>query len=181
MRRCAATAGLLAVLLVGAVQARPVDWETHRLIRYWYGTIWSQDFSPATDADLAVDLTCDGDPDRVFAWRDGVNPEGEYFHVALVSKPGGGAGWERLPDVASGLLPLRINVGTGEQYALCDNRQEPYGSGYKTTVAPVPDAARSRFGLPETCRAWLRIDDGMCDALWVGYDPAKGTFVLDRN
>ena len=117
----------------------------------------------------------------MFAWRDGVNPEGEYFHVALVTKPGGGAGWERLPDVASGLLPLRINVGTGAQFALCDNRRKPFGSGYRTTVEPVPEGAQTRFALPAACTRWLRIDDGMCDTLWVGYDPAQQKFILDRN
>lgn len=169
------------VILSLTIQAGYADLagDAYRLMRYWYGTIWSQDFQEGTD--LAADFTCDGADDRVFAWRDGVNPEGEYFHVALVSKPGGGAGWERLPDVASGLLPLRINVRTGEQFALCDNRQKPYGSGYKVTITPAPGDVRTRFGLPETCTAWLRIDDGMCDALHVGYDPAKGTFVLDRN
>lgn len=152
-------------------------------MRYWYGTIWSQDFSPETDGDVTVDLTCDRQPDRVFAWRDGVNPEGDYFQVALIStRPGSpDQGWEKLPGAGSGLRPLTLNIGTREQYALCDNRQEPYGSGYRTTVVPIPAGARERFGLPAACINWLRIDDGMCDAIHVGYDPAKGMFVLDRN
>jgi len=151
------------------------------MMRYTYGSIWRSDFKQGTR--LQVDLTCDGADDWVFAWRDGVNPERDYFSVALVSNPGGPveAGWKRFDNLPSALLTLGLPVGTGEQFGLCDNRQEPYGSGYKTTVAEIPNEAHRRFSLPDTCRSWLRIDDGMCDVFHVGYDPAKGTFVLNRN
>ena len=135
MRVRVIAAALVILSLTVQVGYADLAGDAYRLMRYWYGTIWSQDFQEG--ADLAADLTCDGVADRVFAWRDGVNPEGDYFHVALVS--GGGAGWERLPDVASGLLPLRLDVGTGAQFALCDNRREPFGSGY-----PVRPACRLR-------------------------------------
>jgi hypothetical protein len=155
--------------------------DAYRLLRYWYGTIWAQDFENGTE--ITSDLTCDGAVDEIYAWRDGVNPEGNFFHVAVVSQPGGSAdnGWERLPDVAGGLFPLRLNIGSDEQFALCDSTVAPYGSGHKTTVVPIPAGARARFALPASCRNWLRVDDGMCDAVYVGYDPAKGMFVLDRN
>tara|TARA_R100001129_G_scaffold167861_4_gene135696 strand:+ start:7400 stop:7969 length:570 start_codon:yes stop_codon:yes gene_type:complete len=155
--------------------------DAYRLLRYWYGTIWAQDFTNGTE--ITADLTCDGVADEIYAWRDGVNPEGNYFHVAVVSQPGGSAdnGWERLPDVEGGLFPLRLTIGSDDQFALCDSTVTPYGSGYKTTVVPIPADARTRFALPASCRNWLRIDDGMCDALWVGYDPAQQKFILDRN
>ncbi|UTW52589.1 hypothetical protein KFF05_04240 [bacterium SCSIO 12827] len=179
MRGRVIAAALVILPLTVQIGYADLAGDAYRLMRYWYGTIWSQDFQEGTD--IAADLTCDGVADRVFAWRDGVNPEGEYFHVALVSGSGGGAGWERLPDVVSGLLPLRLDVGTGAQFALCDNRREPFGAGYRATMEPVPEGARTRFALLAACARWLRIDDGMCDALWVGYDPAQQKFILDRN
>jgi hypothetical protein len=177
------SAWLVILSAAGEAQSDPATLagDAYRLMHYWYGTIWRDDFRNGVE--ITADLTCDGVPDEIYAWRDGVNPEGEYFHVALISRPAGpdSAGWERLPDVAAGLLPLRLNVGTDEQFALCENASAPYGSGYKVTAAPVPADVREKFGLPTSCAVRLRIDDGMCDAIHVGYDPAKGMFVLDRN
>lgn len=172
---------VLSVAGVAKADPAPLVGDAYRLMRYWYGTIWDDDFR--NGAEITADLTCDGAADEIYAWRDGVNPEGNYFHVAVVSQPGGSAdnGWERLPDVAGGLFPLRLTVGSDDQFALCDNSVAPYGSGYKTTVVPIPADARARFDLPASCRHWLRIDDGMCDALWVGYDPGQQKFILDRN
>lgn len=175
---------LAAVLLVSLPwQAAGADMagDAQRLMRYWYGTIWAQDFTQGDT--LELDLTCDGSVERVFAWRDGVNPEKEVYNLALIARRADPlpTRWETLPDASAMLLPLDLEVGTGDQFALCDNRQKPYGSGFEATVVPISDRARKSFGLPPACREWLRIDDGMCDAIYVGYDPEKGMFVLDRN
>lgn len=172
---------ILVLLLSAETAGADLAGEAQRLMRYWYGTIWAQDFTQG-DA-LELDLTCDGTPERVFAWRDGVNPEKEVYNLALIAKRADPlpARWESLPDASAMLLPLDLEVGTGDHFALCENRQEPYGSGFEATVVPISDRARTSFGLPAACKEWLRIDDGMCDAIYVGYDPEKGMFVLDRN
>jgi len=179
--RAAATAALFAVGSGAAIAGgAPGDAEVMRLLRFWYGNAFVGDI--ARGADLSVDLTCDGIADRVVAWRDRNGLRDDFYQIALIKEfPGPPPpGWETVHNARGALISLRLEVGTGGQYALCQAATGAV-SDIRVTVARPDRQTRARFNLPPACKRWLRIDDGMCDALWVGYDPAQQKFVLDRN
>ena len=97
---------LAAVLLVSLPwQAAGADMagDAQRLMRYWYGTIWVQDFTQGDT--LELDLTCDGSVERVFAWRDGVlqvENDGVSVQRLGLLQGTGVAGWHEEGRAAQG-------------------------------------------------------------------------------
>ena len=72
-----------------------------------------------------------------------------------------------------------IAVGGDDQYALCGMAGQAPSVTLETY--PLAPEAHAASGLPAGCRTGLRIDDGMCDALFVMWSPQAEDFIFERN
>jgi len=118
--------------------------------------LWGQAIDPARLTVLREDVTCDARADLTLAYHNLDAAEGPFFEVAVRET---GATLEQIPIAA-------MDFDTGTFASLC-------GGGGRISVTveggllPVDVEALTGLSAPPLCRLGLRIDDGMCDALWV--------------
>ncbi|GAB6042355.1 hypothetical protein [Endothiovibrio diazotrophicus] len=119
---------------------------------------------------LTGDLTCDGAGDYFVGWSDLGDPVHPRYHIAVVYHDG-----DRLTH-----RHTTLDLGGDGQYALCV--PGPDATPEVTLGAHGYSAAeRTAHGLPERCAGAVRLDDGLCDALYIGWEPVIQQFLLERN
>jgi len=45
----------------------------------------------------------------------------------------------------------------------------------------LSSADRAAHGLPRSCTGAIKLDDGMCDSIYIGWNPTEKRFILHRN
>lgn len=122
---------------------------------------------------LSADLTCDGAPDQVLVFLDLDSPDGPFLSVA-VRRPG---------DQSLEQVPATYLDFTGERFgSLCGDAALPATEVH--TLEPETALDLTGFTAPPLCRTGLRLDDGMCGAVWVFTKPGDGgmiDLIIGRN
>ncbi|MQX35276.1 hypothetical protein [Roseospira navarrensis] len=135
--------------------------------------LWGQSVDPSRLTVRRDDVTCDGEPDLSLVYLDLDHPEGPFLAVA-VREPG--AALEEIPVTY-------LDFDTGGYASLC-------GSARMVDVSVVgdlePETVRdlTGFNAPPLCRIGIRLDDGMCDAIWLFGNLGPGflaDLVVGRN
>jgi|GEM_PF-578792 len=117
--------------------------------------LWGQYVNPDRMTMLRADLTCDGRPDLIVGYLDIDNPDGPFFTVA-VRQPG-----ENLEAVAT----TYMDFDAGTDTSLCGDAHMADLSVHDLEPESVLDL--TGFTAPPLCHQSLRVDDGMCDAVWL--------------
>jgi hypothetical protein len=134
--------------------------------------LWGQNADPARLKVLKEDVSCDGKPDLTLIYLDLDSPDGPFLSVAVRET---GATLEQIPATY-------LDFDTGGFASLC-------GPARMVDVT-VPDLEPETvldltgFTSPPVCRVGLRLDDGMCDAVWVFTKPGQDRLtdlIIGRN
>lgn len=126
--------------------------------------LWGSAVSPDEVAVVAGDVTCDGRPDLVLGYLNRDSPEGPFYEVA-VAEPG--RTLEEIPVKGLGFDGVSFGSLCGFDQGITLSRQ-----------VLDPAAAQDLTGMgPPLCPQGLRIDDGMCDALWLFTQPTEAGLV----
>jgi hypothetical protein len=151
----------------GQPEAEISDADIYNATRFLWGQIAVQDNIKR----MSGDLTCDGVKDAVLTYLNLDNPDGPFLDVALVTPKGD---VQKIPMIS-------IPFGGDGQAALC-------GDARMVDMEVQSMDSESALGLtgygPPLCNIALRLDDGMCDALWLFTMPngeGMRTFVTGRN
>lgn len=135
--------------------------------------LWGPNADPARLTVLREDVSCDGKPDLSLVYLDLDSPDGPFLSVAVRET---GATLEQIPATY-------LDFDTGAFASLC-------GPGRMVDVSVVGDLEPESvldltgFTAPPVCRVGLRLDDGMCDAVWVFTMPGQDRLtdlVIGRN
>lgn len=135
--------------------------------------LWGQYADPSRLTVLREDVTCDARADLVLVYLDLDSPDGPFLSVAVRET---GATLERIPATY-------LDFDTGTFASLC-------GPGRMVDVSVVGDLEPESvldltgFSSPPACRVGLRLDDGMCDAVWVFTMPGQDRLtdlIIGRN
>ncbi|MCF8480721.1 MAG: hypothetical protein K9H25_09835 [Rhodospirillum sp.] len=157
------------VILAGTAQpgTEISDAEIYNATRFQ----WGQMASPDNIKRMSGDLTCDGVKDEVLIYLNLDSPDGPFLDVALLEPKG-------LPE---NMPMISISFGGDGETALC-------GEARMVDMDIQPMDSDSALGLTgygsPLCNTALRLDDGMCDALWLFTMPngeGMRTFVSGRN
>ena len=150
--------------------ATPPPAVTYDMARNELWSDWKSGLQHGRPQTLAGDLTCDGADDYFVGWTDLDNPDRKAYHIAVVYHDG-----ERLTHHHTDL-----DLGGNGQYAVCTPGPNRFPTITLTGHA-LNDASRAAHNLPAGCTGAVKLDDGMCDAIYIGWEPALKRFVLHRN
>jgi len=134
--------------------------------------LWGPSPDPARMRAFREDLSCDGRPDLVVAYLDLDSPDGPFLSVALREA---GATLEQIPVTY-------LDFDTGTYASLCGSARMVDLSIH--TLEPETAMDLTGFTSPPLCRVGLRLDDGMCDSVWVFTLPGENglkDLVIGRN
>lgn len=131
---------------------------------------WRAGLRNGRPATLEGDLTCDGSNDYFVGWTDLDNPERKSYHIAVVYHDGA-----RLTHHHA-----EFDLGGDNQFSLCVMDPNSYPDVTLTGQA-ITDADRAAFNLAASCPGVVRLDDGMCGAIYIGWSVSEKQFVLHRN
>jgi hypothetical protein len=135
--------------------------------------LWGQYADPSRLKVLREDITCDARADLVLVYLDLDSPDGPFLSIAVRET---GATLEQIPATY-------LDFDTGTFASLC-------GPGRMVDVSVVgdldPDTVLdlTGFSSPPACRVGLRLDDGMCDSVWVFTMPGQNglsDLIIGRN
>jgi len=147
----------------------PPDTDDVRMIARF---LWGQMVSPANLRSQSADVTCDGRPDHIVMYLNLDNPDGPFLNIA-VQKPG---------DDLEALATTSLEFGTGTMASLCG---EPRLVDM-TVIQMEPESVLDLTGYtsPPLCPRAIRLDDGMCDSIWILTKPGEyglTDLVVGRN
>ena len=153
-----------------AKNATPPPAVTYEMARGELWTDWKAGLRNGRPQTLTGDLSCDGAADYFVGWTELDNPDRKRYHIAVVYHEGA-----RLTHHHASL-----DLGGDGQSAVCVANPDDYPT---ITLAghPLTDASRAAYSLPPGCTGAVRLDDGICDAIYIGWEPARKQFILHRN
>lgn len=135
--------------------------------------LWGQNVDPGRLTVLRKDVTCDGKPDLTLGYHNVDIPDGPFFEVAVRET---GADLESIPVAF-------LDFDQGGFQSLCGGGG-PISVTVEGNLMPADVEALTGLTAPPLCRVGLRVDDGMCDAVWVFTTPGRDRLtdlVFGRN
>ena len=131
---------------------------------------WRSGIENGRPTTLTGDLSCDTAFDYFVGWTDLDNPDRKAYHIAVVYHDG-----DRLTHHHA-----TLDLGGRGQYAVCVP-----GPGRFPDITlqgyPLSSADRAAHRLPRSCTGAIKLDDGMCDSIYIGWNPTEKRFILHRN